>query len=194
MPAPPPTPKDHVNDSCLPRPDGEGATSWRTGKPRNAGITPPRAYRAKSCCQFGCSEISDAGRNGGFGRHADAANEAQTTAAPSSPTMTNAPQTTRRVTLPRLGRSARQLRRNIQLRWLLLRIHPTWRRMTLGIEDVVLRPQPMSPFDVLAVRPARRLHRRVIEIRDCEFKRPAFPLTHYSVALLNHIEDALTRY
>ncbi|WP_154604921.1 DUF6545 domain-containing protein [Arthrobacter sp. AQ5-05] len=98
------------------------------------------------------------------------------------------------VALPRLGRPARQIRRNMQLRWLLLRIHPTWRRMTLGIDDAVLRSQPMSPFDVLAVRPARRLNRRVIEIRDCEFKRPDCPLTHNSVALLNHIEDALTRY
>ncbi|WP_207346385.1 DUF6545 domain-containing protein [Arthrobacter sp. E3] len=98
------------------------------------------------------------------------------------------------VALPRLGRPARQLRRSIQLRWLLLRIHPTWRRMTLGIDDVVLHSQPISPFDVLAVRPARRLHRRVIEIRDCEFKRPDCPLAHDSAALLSHVEDALTRY
>lgn len=96
------------------------------------------------------------------------------------------------VGLPRLGQPAKRIQRNLQARWLLMRIHPTWSRMTEGTNDLVLQPQRNSPFDFLTVQPARRLHRRVIEVRDSEFKRPERPLGAKSAALLNHVEDVLT--
>ncbi|MET4004284.1 hypothetical protein ABIB48_003022 [Arthrobacter sp. UYCu511] len=95
------------------------------------------------------------------------------------------------VVLPRLGGPIKHLQRDLQARWLLIEIHTTWRQVTTGTHDVVLNPNEISLLDFLAIKPVRRLHRRVIEVRDCEFKRPERPLRPRSLALVSHIEDAL---
>ncbi|ALE04615.1 hypothetical protein AL755_03005 (plasmid) [Arthrobacter sp. ERGS1:01] len=95
------------------------------------------------------------------------------------------------IVLPRLGRPVKHLLRDLQARLLLIEIHTTWRQVTTGTSDVVLNPNEISLLDFLAVKPVRRLHRRVIEVRDCEFKRPERPLRPKSLALVSHIEDTL---
>ncbi|WP_181419699.1 hypothetical protein [Arthrobacter psychrolactophilus] len=95
------------------------------------------------------------------------------------------------VVLPRLGGPIKLLRRDLQARRLLLEIHATWRQATKGTHDVVLKPREISLLDFLRVQPVRRLHRRVIEVRDCEFKRPERPLGPKSLALVGRIEAAL---
>lgn len=95
------------------------------------------------------------------------------------------------VVLPRLGSPVNHLQRDLQARLLLIKIHTTWRQVTTGTDDVVLNPNEISLLDFLAVKPVRRLHRRVIEVRDCEFKRPERPLRPKSLALVSHIEDTL---
>lgn len=95
------------------------------------------------------------------------------------------------VVLPRLGSPMKHLQRDLQARLLLIEIHSTWRQVTTGTRDIILNPNEISLLDFLAVKPVRRLHRRVIEVRDCEFKRPERPLRPKSLALVSHIEDAL---
>lgn len=69
--------------------------------------------------------------------------------------------------LPRFHESAQAIRRNIRSRRLMLLLTPVWRRSSQE-RKYLLRNRWTPLLDPIAGKSAAHLHRRVIEIRDCQ--------------------------
>ena len=71
------------------------------------------------------------------------------------------------LSLPRFRASAQAIRRNIRSRRLMLLLTPVWRRSSQE-RKYLLRNRWTPLLDPIAGKSAAHLHRRVIEIRDCQ--------------------------
>ncbi len=81
-------------------------------------------------------------------------------------------------------------------RILLIKLFPLWRKQTAQRPDLVLEPPIRNALNTFRRHPETQLHRRVIEIRDCEMARGhmAPAMTPRDLSLLEHAEDVLTRH
>lgn len=69
--------------------------------------------------------------------------------------------------LPRFRESAQAIQRNVRSRHLMLLLTPVWRRSSQE-RKYLLRNRWTPLLDPIAGKSAAHLHRRVIEIRDCQ--------------------------
>ncbi len=70
--------------------------------------------------------------------------------------------------IPALKKPARNLRQSLEARLLLIRLRPAWLHATESRRDLVLAPSRLEFLTPLKPHADRHLHRRLIEIRDCE--------------------------
>ena len=71
--------------------------------------------------------------------------------------------------LPRFRESAHSLQRSIRSRWLMVLLTPVWRRSSTE-RKYLLRNRWTPLLDPIAGSTTAHLHRRVIEIRDCQLR------------------------
>lgn len=71
--------------------------------------------------------------------------------------------------LPRFHESKQHLRHSIRSRWMMVLLTPAWRRSSHE-RKYLLRNRWTPLLDPVAARPDAHLHRRVIEIRDCQLR------------------------
>ncbi|WP_425864749.1 hypothetical protein [Arthrobacter sp. TWP1-1] len=71
--------------------------------------------------------------------------------------------------LPRFRESTHKLRRSIRSRWLMVLLTPVWRRSSTE-RKYLLRNRWTPLLDPVAGHTLAHLHRRVIEIRDCQLR------------------------
>lgn len=90
--------------------------------------------------------------------------------------------------LPRFRDSRQQLRRSIRSRWLMVLLTPVWRRSSHE-RKYLLRNRWTPLLDPVATRPDAHLHRRVIEIRDCQLR--GMTLLPRDRVLVNQAEQLL---
>ena len=90
--------------------------------------------------------------------------------------------------IPRYGVSAKLLRRSIRSRWLMVLLTPTWRRSSTE-RKYLLRNRWTPLLDPVTGHPVDHLHRRVIEIRDCQLRGLA--LLPRDRVLVNQTEQLL---
>ena len=70
--------------------------------------------------------------------------------------------------LPRLAAQFRHGIFGIRARLLLLDVRPIWNRVTSNQYELILEHRPASKLLVLSRHADTQLHRRLVEIRDCE--------------------------
>lgn len=90
--------------------------------------------------------------------------------------------------LPRTRESARLVRRNIRSRWLMFLLTPVWRRSSHE-RKYLLRNRWTPLLDPIAGHTTAHLHRRVIEIRDCQLR--GMTLLPRDRVLVNQAEQLL---
>lgn len=71
--------------------------------------------------------------------------------------------------LPRFRETPGLFQRNVHSRWLMLQLTPVWRRSSTQ-RKYLLRNRWTPLLDPVSARAAAHLHRRVIEIRDCQLR------------------------
>ncbi|MDI3243246.1 hypothetical protein QK292_17075 [Arthrobacter sp. AL08] len=74
--------------------------------------------------------------------------------------------------LPRVAVHFKHGAFEIRVRLLLLQIGPVWTRATSGRDQLILEKRQASGLVVLARHPETQLHRRLVEIRDCQMASP----------------------
>lgn len=74
--------------------------------------------------------------------------------------------------LPRLASHFKHGGFAVRVRLLLLEVRPIWNRVSSSHHDLVLESRRASRLIVLSRHPETQLHRRLVEIRDCEMARP----------------------
>lgn len=90
--------------------------------------------------------------------------------------------------IPRYGVSAKLLRRSLRSRWLILLLTPIWRHSSTE-RKYLLRNRWTPLLDPVTGHPVDHLHRRVIEIRDCQQR--GMTLLPRDRILINQAEDLL---
>ena len=71
--------------------------------------------------------------------------------------------------LPRFHESTQKLQRSLRSRWLMVLLTPVWRRSSTE-RKYLLRNRWTPLLDPIAGHTTAHLHRRVIEIRDCQLR------------------------
>ena len=71
--------------------------------------------------------------------------------------------------VPRFRESSLQVQRNVRSRWLMVRLTPLWRRSSHE-RKYLLRNRWTPILDPIMSKATPHLHRRVIEIRDCQLR------------------------
>lgn len=97
--------------------------------------------------------------------------------------------------LPRLASQLHHTSFDLNVRVLLLKIDPIWERITAGQRQLVLA-KPHPKLALLQRHPENQLHRRLVEIRDCEMSSPvtAARLNAQDRAVVEKAEHLLEQY
>lgn len=97
--------------------------------------------------------------------------------------------------LPRLASQIQHGTFGIRVRLLLLEVRPIWNRVASNHYELTLEHRPASRLIVLSRHADTQLHRRLVEIRDCEMASPAtaWPLDAHDRAVVERAELALER-
>ena len=97
--------------------------------------------------------------------------------------------------LPRLADQLKHRAFGIRVRRLLLEVRPIWNRIAANQRNMVLEKHRASPLIVLSRHASTQLHRRIVEIRDCEMARqePALRLTARERSVVERAELALQK-
>lgn len=95
--------------------------------------------------------------------------------------------------LPRLAAQFRHGTFRIRVRLLLLEVRPIWNRVASNQYELTLEHRHASSLIVLSRHAETQLHRRLVEIRDCEMASPANagPLDAHDRAIVERAELAL---
>jgi hypothetical protein len=75
--------------------------------------------------------------------------------------------------LPRLARHLKHGTFGLRVRLLLLEVRPIWNRVAFNQRQLILERRRASRLIVLTRHAETQLHRRLVEIRDCEMASPA---------------------
>jgi hypothetical protein len=97
--------------------------------------------------------------------------------------------------LPRFAGHAKHGTFGIRVRLLLLEIRPIWNRVAYGQDQLVLQHRRASPLIVFSRHAETQLHRRLVEIRDCEMANPERigDLEAHDRSVVERAEQALER-
>ena len=97
--------------------------------------------------------------------------------------------------LPRLAAQLHHTAFELRVRLLLLKVDPIWKRITEGQLQLVLA-KPHPAIALLRRHPENHLHRRLVEIRDCEMSSPttAARLNAEDRAVVEKAEHMLGKY
>ncbi len=97
--------------------------------------------------------------------------------------------------LPRLTEQLKHRAFGIRIRRLLLEVRPIWNRVAANQRSMVLEKHRASPLIVLSRHAETQLHRRIVEIRDCEMARqaPNLHLTPRERSVVERAELALQK-
>jgi hypothetical protein len=93
--------------------------------------------------------------------------------------------------VPRFRESSLQVQRNLRSRWLMVRLTPLWRRSSHE-RKYLLRNRWTPILDPIMSNATPHLHRRVIEIRDCQLR--GMTLLPRDRVLVNQAEKHLQGY
>lgn len=95
--------------------------------------------------------------------------------------------------LPRLTEQLKHRAFGIRVRRLLLDVRPIWNRVAATQRHMVLEKHRASPLIVLSRHAETQLHRRIVEIRDCEMasQAPNLRLTARERSVVERAERAL---
>jgi hypothetical protein len=97
--------------------------------------------------------------------------------------------------LPRLASHLKYGPFGLRVRLLLLEIGPVWNRVASGQHDLVLEHRPVGRRIFFCRHAETQLHRRLVEIRDCELASPASTghLGAHDRSVVERAEHALER-
>lgn len=98
--------------------------------------------------------------------------------------------------LPRVAVHFAHAAFEIRVRMLLLQVWPIWNRVTCGRDHLILETRQNRGFMVLSRHPETQLHRRLVEIRDCEMATPKTDghLSAHDLSVVEHAELALEKH
>jgi hypothetical protein len=97
--------------------------------------------------------------------------------------------------LPRLAGHLKHAMFGLRVRVLLVEIGPIWNRVTSGQNDLILEDRPAGRLLFFSRHADTQLHRRLVEIRDCEMASPMASrrLDEYSRSAVERAEQVLER-
>lgn len=97
--------------------------------------------------------------------------------------------------VPRVVRSLARGRLGLQARFLFVRLRPVWTRLTANRRDLILESSGSAFLSFFQPHPERRLHRWIIEIRDCELAASSNDagMRPQEMALVERAEQILSR-
>lgn len=98
--------------------------------------------------------------------------------------------------LPRLSASLKHGTFGLRARLLLLKVRPIWNRVASGHHELILEKRRASILIALSRRAETQLHRRLVEIRDCEMATPAtdWRLDAHDRSVVERAELALEKH